>query len=188
MKKPTITLAVCVLFSLQFWSTRSIASELNTKVLQKLLVNFQNECSAMQEYDIDAEDLNTPLVGKLTLNQNNIYELQVHSSGTKATVLYPDFHCENYGHPFCGSGGCGFYLIVDGHIFYRSGGFKPHAVTVRNEYGSTTVVVFGIHGGGCNTANGSSGAGVDPCYRTATWSDARKTFFSDGDIDVWQGR
>lgn len=140
----------------------------------------------MQEYDIDAEDLDKPLVGKLTLNKSNIYELQVHTSGTKATVLYPDFHCENYGHPFCGSGGCGFYLIVDGKTFYRSGGFKPRTVTLEGEYEATTVVVFGIHGGGCSTADDSSGAGVDPCYRTATWSDERQTFFSDGDIDVWE--
>ena len=186
MKRLTLILAALLSGTVALAPTTSLASDPNAEALKTVLLHFQNQCTSMQEYDIDAEDLDKPLVGKLTLNKSNIYELEVHTSGTKATVLYPDFHCENYGHPFCGSGGCGFYLIVDGKTFYRSGGFKPRTVTLEGEYEPTAVVVFGIHGGGCSTADDSSGAGVDPCYRTATWSDARQTFFSDGDIDVWE--
>ena len=158
----------------------------NKAALIKLLQGYQQECTDMQELDIDAEDLSKPPVGKLTLDPSNIYDLQIHTSGTTATVLYPSFHCENYGYPYCGSGGCGFYLIVDGKVFHRSGGFKPRVVTLTNDYGSTTVVVFGIHGSGCVTAEGSWGAGADPCYRTATWSDDRQTFFSDEDVQLFQ--
>lgn len=158
----------------------------NKAALIKLLQGYQQECTDMQELDIDAEDLSKPPVGKLTLDPSNIYDLQIHTSGTTATVLYPNFHCENYGFPYCGTGGCGFYLIVDGKVFHRSGGFKPHVVTLTNDYGSTTVVVFGIHGGGCDTAEGSTGSGADPCYRTATWSDGRQTFFSDEDVQSLQ--
>lgn len=170
-----------LLFSLP---STAVAAASNNAALITLLQEFQQECTDMQELDIDAEDLSKPPVGKLTLDPSNIYDLQIHTSGTTATVLYPSFHCENYGFPFCGTGGCGFYLIVDGKVFYRPGGFKPHVVTLTNDYGSRTVVVFGIHGSGCDTAEGSSGAGADPCYRTATWSDGRQTFFSDQDVQL----
>ena len=178
--------ALILPMSISSFASTAVAEASNKAALVKILQGYQQQCSDMQELDIDAEDLSKPPVAKLTLDPGNIYELQIHTSGTTATVLYPAFHCENYGFPYCGTGGCGFYLIVDGKVFKRSGGFKPQVVTLTNDYGSTNVVVFGIHGGGCDTAEGSSGSGADPCYRTATWSEGRQTFFSDQDVQLYQ--
>jgi hypothetical protein len=91
------------------------------------------------------------------------------------------------GYPWCGSGGCGFYIIVDGITYVREGGFNPTSVTF--EYGSEqeTVVLFAVHGIGCENKEGRSGAGSDPCYSSVVWSEERQSFYSiDGSVDLWR--
>ena len=110
---------------------------------------------------------------------NTIYEIQLTPDGKTGTVVYPAFWCEHAGHPFCGTGGCGFYIIVDEKIFGRRGGHRPHSVvSAKGVY-----VILPIHGSGCVTSEGQSGAGADSCSVVAIWDDQAQTFRSkDGEI------
>lgn len=166
---------------------QSSADTSNQTALNKVVQHYQQTCAEVRPLpDIDAEDLDKPQAAKLTLDKSNIYEVLIHSSGIKATVLYSEFHCQNLGYGWCGTGGCGFYLIVDGKIFHRQTGFKPQAVTVKTENGSGSILVFGIHGGACEDAEGRGGAGVDPCYGNAVWDERNRTFYSrEGELQIW---
>jgi hypothetical protein len=118
----------------------------------------------------------------LRLSEDAIYDIALTPNGVTGTVLYNEFHCTNIGYGWCGSGGCGFHLVVDGIVFSRRPGFRPFSVTA----GDDTFVLIPIHGGGCVTSDGTTGGGFDPCYVAATWDADAKTFRSkDGEIDLW---
>ena len=171
----------------------STASSQNINVqasIDLIIQDYNRSCHAEQS-DVPRidEDPIEPSYMLVTLDPVNIYEIQIDGSGSTATVLYPSFHCKNFGYGSCGTGGCGFFLIVDDQVFFRSGGFEPHSAIIQNAYGTDAVVVYGVHGGGCDDAKGRGGAGVDPCYGAAAWDENAKTFFSrDGELQVWQPR
>lgn len=142
-----------------------------------IIEQFQGQCDAAQaEYRGIDDDLDAPLEGILTLADDAIYQLDITTDGVTATVLYNEFHCTNVGYGWCGTGGCGFHIIVDGVVFFRDGGFRPLSVTVED----TAFVVIPIGGGGCVTSEGNIGAGVDTCYVVATWDARAQTFRSAG--------
>lgn len=147
-----------------------------------IIAQFQEQCDAEQANfrGID-DDLDAPLQGVLSLSEDAIYDIALTPGGVTGTVLYNAFHCTNIGYGWCGSGGCGFHLIVDGVAFFRRSGFRPFSVT----QGDGSFVLIPIHGSGCVTSEGNSGAGVDPCYVVATWDAGAATFRSKGgEIDL----
>lgn len=155
--------------------------------INTIIEGYNHSCHAEQSElpNID-EDPIEPSAMLVSLDPINVYDIQVDEAGTVATVLYPEFHCQNVGYGWCGTGGCGFYLVVDDKIFHRAGGFQPQSATTSGPYGNRTLVVFGIHGGGCEDADGRGGAGVDPCYGVAVWNQHSQTFLTrDGDIQAW---
>lgn len=147
-----------------------------------IIDQFQEQCDAGQaDFRGIDDDLDAPLTGTLTLSADSIYDLQLTADGVMGKVVYNNFRCTNMGYAWCGSGGCGFHIIVDGVAFYRQGGFRPQSVTAGDE----TFILIPIHGGGCVTSVGSSGAGADPCFVVATWDERAQTFRSKGgEIDL----
>jgi hypothetical protein len=155
--------------------------------ISKIIDSYNKSCHAEQpEFPSIDEDPIESSAMLVSLDPINVYDIQIDEAGTVATVLYPEFRCQNVGYGWCGTGGCGFYLVVDDKIFKREGGFQPQSATISGPDGNQTVVVFGIHGGGCEDADGRGGAGVDPCYGVAVWNEHIQTFFSrDGAIKAW---
>jgi hypothetical protein len=186
MRKASLIRVITPLTAFALFPYHSLADTSNQTALNKVVQQYQQTCTEVQPLpDIDAEDLDKPPPAKLTLDKSNIYEVLIHSSGTKAIVLYPEFHCQNVGYGWCGTAGCGFYVIVDGKIFHRLNGFKPQSAIVETESGSDRILVFGLHGGGCEDAKGRIGAGVDPCYGTAVWDERNRTFYSKEELRLW---
>jgi hypothetical protein len=182
--------ALTLLPSVAFAETKSIARIYNAAQIDEIVQHYQARCDEEQAsvlQDIDAEELDRPKKGVLTLAPDNIYDIQITPSGKHATVLVPEFHCSNIGHAWCGSGGCGFYLVVDSKTYYHEGGFGPTSVTFQNGIGQQTVILFTTHGTGCQNAEGNTGVGSDPCYSSVVWSEERDTFLSlDGLVELWK--
>jgi hypothetical protein len=185
----TICVAVILLPSVAFAEANSVAGIDNALQIDEIVQHYQAQCDEEQASvlpDIDAEELDKPEKGVLTLAPDNIYDIQITPSGKHATVLVPEFHCSNIGHAWCGSGGCGFYLVVDGKTYYHVGGFGPTSVTFQYGIGPQTVILFTTHGTGCKNAEGNTGVGSDPCYSSVVWSEERDTFFSlGGGTRIW---
>ncbi len=176
--------------SLGVAENNSVARIDNAPQIDEIVQHYQAQCDEEQGSvlpEIDAEELGKPEKGVLTLAPDNIYDIQVTPSGKHATVLVPEFHCSNIGHAWCGSGGCGFYLLVDGKTYYHEGGFGPTSVTFQYGIGPQTVILFTTHGTGCQNADGKAGVGSDPCFSSVVWSEERQSFYSiDGSVDLWQ--
>jgi hypothetical protein len=151
-------------------------------MVEFIIDQFQEQCDVGQaDFRGIDDDLDAPLQGVLSLSEDAIYDIALTPDGVMGTVLYNEFHCTNMGYAWCGSGGCGFHIIVNGVAFFRQGGFRPQSVTVEDE----TFILIPIHGSGCVTSVGSSGAGADPCFVVATWDERAQTFRSKGgEIDL----
>jgi hypothetical protein len=192
LTKFAVYLAATLLPLVAFAETKPIARIDNAAQIDEIVQYYQAQCDEEQASvlpDIDAEELDKPEKGVLTLAPDNIYDIQVTPSGKHATVLVPEFHCSNIGHAWCGSGGCGFYLIVDETTYFRQGAFSPASVTFEYGIGQETVVLFETHGTGCQDAEGKSGVGSDPCYSSVVWSEERQSFLSiDGSVDLWKAK
>lgn len=156
----------------------------NQLAINRLIEKYQNQCDNAQKNfrDIDS-DVDAPLQGKLTLSEDAIYQVIIHGSGKTSLVLYPEFQCENIGYAWCGTGGCGFYLAVDGRIFHRQIGFRPQSAQLPEVFGDLVLLAYPLHGTSCLTAQGQAGTGTDPCVGIAIWDDRHDTFNSlDGKI------
>ena len=159
----------------------------NEEAVELIIQRYQQGCnSVLEEYrDIDA-DLDEPVIGELIIDEENIYVIDLTPDGsTKGTVIYNDFGCIGDGfpvHPWCGTGGCGFEIIVDGVIYERSLGGRPFSVTAKKPFryseDDLTVVLTPIHGTGCDDAVGHSGAGYQTCMVSAWWDLEFNTFRS----------
>ena len=157
-------------------SLSAIPAQAETTV-DDIVQQFQAACDAEQAYfrGVD-DDLEEPMQGTLTLAEDAIYQIQLTPDGATGTVIYHEFHCSNVGYAWCGSGGCGFHIIVDGYAYSRLTGFRPISVTTDDN----TFVLIPIHGSGCVTSEGMGGAGVNECYVVATWDARAETFRSAG--------
>ena len=164
----------------------------NEEAVELIIQRYQQGCnSVLEEYrDIDA-DLDVPVIGELIIDEENIYEIDLTPDGsTKGTVIYNEFGCKGDGlpmYPWCGTGGCGFEIVVDGAIYVRSLGDMPFSVTAKRPFryseDDLTVVLIPIHGTGCDDAVGHSGFGYQTCIVSAWWDPEFNTFRSkDGDI------
>jgi hypothetical protein len=161
----------------------------NEEAVDLVIEHYQQGCnSALEEYrDIDA-DLDEPVIGELIIDEENIYEIDLTPDGsTKGTVIYNDFGCIGDDlpvYPWCGTGGCGFEIVVNGVIYERSLGGRPFSVTAKSPFryseDDLTVVLTSIHGTGCDDAVGHSGAGYQTCLVSAWWDPDFNTFRSKG--------
>lgn len=154
-------------------------------MLQSILDGYRQDCAESSPifYGIDADleaaehaaasEGETP---QLILSDGIIYELPLGPSGDIATVLYRDFHCSNDTRARCGTGGCGFYVIIDELVFIRRSGFRP-GVAVLNGQG---LLLIPIHGSGCIDANGNDVSGAENCHVVATWNPQDRSFISVG--------
>lgn len=102
----------------------------NQVVIDHLINKYEAQCQAEQpKYPGIDDDLDEPIIGVLTVPPDNIYQIELDTEGKTGTVLYPEFHCSNVGWGWCGTGGCGFYIIVDGVTFRRQVSFEPQSIT-----------------------------------------------------------
>ncbi len=188
----TLFVAVTLLPLVALAETNSVARIDNAAQIEEIVQYHQAQCDEEQASvlpEIDEEDTDKPKKGVLTLAPDSIYDIQITPSGKLATALVPQFHCSNIGHAWCGSGGCGFYLIVDGTTYFRQGAFSPTSVTFEYGIGQQTVVLFATHGTGCRDAEGKSGVGSDPCYSSVVWDEDRQSFYSiDGSVNLWKAK
>jgi len=188
----TLFLAITLLPFVAVAETNSVARIDNAAQIDEIVQYYQAQCDEEQASvlpEIDEEDTDKPKKGVLTLAPDSIYDIQITPSGKQATALIPLFHCSNIGHAWCGSGGCGFYLIVDGTTYFRQAAFSPTSVTFEYGIGQETVVLFAVHGTGCKDAGGKGGVGSDPCYSSVVWSEERQSFYSiDGSVDLWKAK
>ena len=186
----TLFLAITLLPFVAVAETNSVARIDNAAQIDEIVQYYQGQCDGEQASvlpEIDEDGTDKPEKGVLTLAPDSIYDIQITPSGKQATALVPQFHCSNIGHAWCGSGGCGFYLIVDGTTYFRQGAFSPTSVTFEYGIGQETVVLFATHGTGCQDAEGKNGVGSDPCYSSVVWSEDRQSFLSiDGSVDLWK--
>jgi hypothetical protein len=157
-------------------------SALADTAVDDIMHQFQAECNAeLASFRGVDDDLDAPLQGQLMLAEDAIYEIELTPDGMTGTVLYNEFHCTNIGYAWCGSGGCGFHIIVDGVTYQRRTGFRPISVTADDN----TFVLIPTHGSGCITSEGTGGAGVNMCFVVTTWDPSARTFRSkDGEITL----
>lgn len=188
----TVCVAITLLPFVAVAETNSVARIDNAAQIDEIVQYYQAQCDEEQASvlpEIDEDDKDKPEKGVLTLAPDSIDDIQITPSGKQATVLVPEFHCSNIGHSWCGSGGCGFYLIVDGTTYFHDGGFNPTSVTFEYGAGQQTVVLFATHGTGCQDAEGKSRVGSDPCYSSVVWREERQSFYSiDGSVDLWKAK
>ena len=152
----------------------------NPEVL-RILDMYLKQCNETQaEFrDIDS-DLDAPLRGKLDLGEDTIYQIEIgqHDTLVTATVIYPHFRCENVGYSWCGTGGCGFHVLIGEKTFYHPLGFAPFTMSTGPAPDDRNVLAYQMHGVACLDTDGQSGRGVDPCLATAVWDENKQTFFS----------
>jgi hypothetical protein len=165
-------LTVLIAFLMTLSSTVGAAS--NKETLQYIISDYQDQCVKAQEdfRDIDYKE-GDPVVAELELSEDNIYEITIDKDGKTATVLHAQFGCTNVGYPWCGSGGCDSYVIVEG-VSYSSWGGKP--VSVQN--GDRYVVLIPRGGLACHNSVDIGLSNAAPCYTAAVWDSTHKTFNS----------
>lgn len=172
--------------ALAFTSVFVGASETRAEDMLQLILDYhRQECaeSAPVFYGIDsdleaaeyaaASEGQTP---ELILGDDIIYDLPLGPSGDIATVFYRDFYCSTGPLGGCGTGGCGFYAIVDELIFKRLTGFPPGAAVLNGR----GVLLIPVHGSGCIDTDGNDvpGAGGGGCHVVATWNPLDRSFNS----------
>lgn len=173
------TIATCLLFA-------SLGAHAQTRqtALEAIIADYQAQCDDFQheiEPGID-DDLSAPVPnGILTVDDKDIYDIEIGGDGKRAIVLFAGFHCANFGHPWCGSGGCTAYLIVDETVFEWERGGRPFSVIG----GNTVLVTQPMGGYNCRDSAGALGHGASPCYRTILWDEEQSTFWSnDGEVKI----
>jgi hypothetical protein len=158
------------------------------RAIDAITAEFQERCDAAQGdfRDIDA-DMDTTLSGELTLGESKVYQIPITTEGKLATVLVPEFRCTNIGYAWCGTGGCGFFIIVDGVPYRNWGSHEPRSTTIPTHTGEQVVILYPQHGSSCETASDRKTSGFDPCFSLLIWNERLSTFVSpDGAIQEWQ--
>lgn len=144
-------------------------SELSQAIIETIVQEYRIECNRA---------LTTDMEERLILPDDLTYQIVVDSQGKTATVLYTEFKCGDLGYPWCGTGGCDAYLVVDGKTFVRYVTFPPRELSIPTNLSDQIGILFPLHGTYCETASGGPGSGPQPCYEIAIWDDRRKTFMT----------
>lgn len=151
----------------------SQAGPMTDKSVNLIIDWHKEQCLADQP---TTKENNIDIEAAFKIGTDSVYELNI-DRDLQATVVYKSFTCKGYGSYWCGSGGCGFFIVVGEQIFYRSLSYKPAAINLQNDQ-NTSAVVFGLHGINCVGANGSSFFGFETCYVLMIWNERERTFQS----------
>lgn len=146
--------------------------------VEKILSDYREECQAMQTDvlpEMDADPNQAPSEAILTIDDDNIYDVKITTGGKTATVVFADFQCSNFGYPWCGSGGCDSFLIVDDNVFEWKNGGKPLSIIADD----TVMLTRPVSGFVCKDSIGNEGYGASPCYEIAIWDEGQSTFWSE---------
>ena len=142
--------------------------------LLSLLKSYDSSCREEQSYFSDKSQPEPKEPESiLSLDLENLYEIQLTPEGKTATVLYSEFRCRNAGAGWCGSGGCSFHIISDGQIFDGRGG-KPYSVKAND----TTLIIVPAHGSECVNSDGEMLYGAANCSMVAECDANYSTFHS----------
>lgn len=156
--------------------------------VQKIVADYELRCDQGQRDVVpyvDDDPQQPRPKATLTVDEKDIYEIEIAPDGTKATVVYASFHCSNLGYAWCGSGGCTSYLIVNDAVFEWDAGGRP----MSTRGGDGIFLVRSVGGYACYSSEGVAGYGASPCYEVAVWDQAKATFWSrEGDVKAWQAR
>lgn len=146
------------------------------EAVQAILSAYEEACVA----DVLAERSNDQKSGpeQLKVPPDAIYEVPYGADDQTATVVYLEFQCGDGVYPWCGTGGCGFYLLVNGQIFQRHVAFRPRPARVPKPNGAYNALIYGVHGTACQTPQQEPGSGASPCYAIAVWDERLETFFT----------
>lgn len=165
--KPVLLALFCVL-SLQATSVRA---DFTPNPLVSALVQWHyDDCQA--RIDLRDEDKSER---SFSYDPQDIYDIDL-ADDVVGTVVYRAFACEGEGRGWCGSGGCGYFIVVGDQIFGRSGGFPPEMVFPVDI--DTPILLMPIHGGACEGVSEEDISGANTCYLVATWHSYLKTFQS----------
>jgi hypothetical protein len=139
--------------------------------VQAILSDYELACAELSSQQAASS-------GRLRVPQGAIYELPLGAEDHAATVVYLEFECEGIGYPWCGTGGCGFYIVVGDQMFQRQAAFRPRAMAVPKPTGVNRALVYGMHGFMCQTPKAEPGSSATPCYEIAVWDERRSTFWT----------
>lgn len=157
------------------WATAGLSQDHENLVVQSI-VNWHRQYCYDNLTDLRDED-RIPLESDFGIDEGSIYDIEI-SDTQAATVVYKSFTCEGEGRGWCGSGGCGYFIVVGERIFARRGGYEPSLVNVPTYSGSMPALIIPLHGTACEGAAGEKMAGADTCFAMATWNEYLETFQS----------
>ena len=165
---------------LLFLLVSALALRANENPINLIVGEYKETCLELQEEDllpfID-EDLEPPkkVDTQLTLDPNNVYQIDITPEGKKAVVLVADFHCPGFGSLGCGiTGYCTTYLIVEDQVFELGARGTPRSAHAGDE----TFVIVSVAGYMCEDSYGKEGYGAAPCYQAIYWDDEKDIFWS----------
>ena len=139
--------------------------------VQAILSNYELACVELSSQQASNS-------GRLRVPQSAIYELPLGAEDHAATVVYREFECEGVGFPWCGTGGCGFYIMTGDQIYQRRAAFRPQAIKVPAPAGARQALLYGVHGFTCQTPRAEPGSGATPCYEIAVWDELWQNFWT----------
>jgi hypothetical protein len=120
--------------------------------------------------DLARTESSTPRQSDFGIDEGSIYDIEI-GEDQSATVIYKSFTCKGLGHGWCGSGGCGYFIVVEDKIFERQLGFEPLVIDIPIYNGTRPGLLIPLHGTSCEGAAGESMSGADTCYALATWNN-----------------
>lgn len=144
--------------------------------VERIIAVYSAECDALYAENPDlATDPDPEAAKEFTVDPSLIYELPITPEGMTATVVYTGFSCGWFGRTWCGTAGCGSFLIVGEKVFeWHTVSYPPESVGNA----VSTLLVAPIKGFSCQDSNGAGGYGVDPCFSAAVWDEADQTFMT----------
>lgn len=149
--------------------------------VDRVVANFEAQCDALYAENPDIDIGAEPAEPKeFIVDPSLIYDLPITTNGQIATVIYTGFSCGWFGRNWCGTAGCGSFLIVGEKVFeWNIVSYPPQAV--GND--ATALLTAPIKSFSCQDGNGAGGFGVDPCFKTTVWDEKDQTFMStDGSV------
>ena len=135
----------------------------NQANLRRIFGNYQRQCTARQDTDIDEN---------LELEVDNLKQIKLLQGDTEMTVLTASFYCPGVGGIWSGSGGSPVYYIIDEFVYKTFGG-EPYPFDITEDQ----TVLIQWHGGAeCKAIGGQPYPNSAPCFSAIYWNNELNTF------------
>ena len=135
----------------------------NQANLRRIFGNYQRQCTARQDTDIDEN---------LELEVDNLKQIKLLQGDTEMTVLTASFYCPGVGGIWSGSGGSPVYYIIDEFVYKTFGG-EPYPFDITEDQ----TVLIQWHGGAeCKAIGGQAYPNSAPCFSAIYWNNELNTF------------